>query len=164
MKFLIVRLSSLGDVIHTLPLVNKLRQNYPDAQIDWLVGEKGHEVLSLIKEIDNVYLLNFKNIFLIQKQKYDYVIDVQGLFKSAFLSKLSLGKTVIGFKNTRELADILYDKKIDVGSLFKTDKHIVDLNLSLIDDLVNSGRLGPGTQPSKIKFAIPKIVKPNNGD
>ena len=71
MKFLIVRLSSLGDIIHSLPIVCKLRQKYPDAQIDWLVREKGFELLNLINEIDNVYLLNLKNIFLIQKQKYE---------------------------------------------------------------------------------------------
>ena len=157
MKFLIVRLSSLGDVIHTLPVVCKLRQSFPDAKIDWLVGEKGYELLSIIKEIDNVYMLNWKNIFLIQKQNYDYVIDVQGLLKSAFLSKLSLGKTVIGFKNTREFADIFYDKKIDVGNLFKTDKHIVDLNLRLLSDLTKDER-------GEIKFLIPQIVRPQNGN
>ena len=45
MKFLIIRLSSLGDVIHSLPLVNALRKNFPDAQVDWLTGKKGYEVL-----------------------------------------------------------------------------------------------------------------------
>lgn len=157
MKFLIVRLSSLGDIIHSLPIVYKLRQKYPDAQIDWLVGEKGIELLSLIKKIDNVYLLNLKNIFLIQKQKYDHVIDVQGLFKSAFISKLSFGKEIIGFKNTREFADIFYDKKIDIGNLFETDKHIVNLNLRLIDDLTDN-------ENKKINFLIPKITEPDNTD
>ena len=95
MKFLIIKLSSLGDIIHSLPLIYKLRQSYPDAQIDWLTGEKGIELLSLIKEINNVYLLNLKNIFQIQKQKYDYVIDVQGLFKTGFLSKLCFGRKTI---------------------------------------------------------------------
>ncbi len=162
MRFLIVRLSSLGDIIHTLPIVYKLRQSYPDAQIDWLVGEKGIELLTLINEIDNVYLLSLKNIFLIRKQNYDYVIDVQGLFKSAFISKLCKGKSVIGLKNTREFADIFYDKKVDAGNLFQTDKHIVDLNLGLIDDLVNSRRLAPGSQSSKINFLIPQILEPDN--
>lgn len=157
MKFLIIKLSSLGDIIHSLPLVYKLRQKYPDAEIDWLVGEKGIELLSLIKEINNVYLLNLKNIFFIQKQKYDYVIDVQGLFKTGFLSRFCFGNKVIGFKNTREFADTFYDKKIDAGNLFKTDKHIVDLNLKLVADLV-------GGQNEKINFLIPKISKPDNND
>ncbi|MBI2996405.1 MAG: glycosyltransferase family 9 protein [Candidatus Melainabacteria bacterium] len=150
MKFLIIKLSSLGDVIHALPIVNVLRKNFPDAQIDWLVGKKGFELLSLIKEINNIYLLNFKNLFLIQKQKYDYVIDVQGLFKSALLSRSSLGKRIIGFKNTREFADIFYDEKINVGDLFNTKKHIVDLNLELISNIVQIKNL-------KTNFLIPNF-------
>ncbi len=153
-KFLLIRLSSLGDIIHSLPIVYKLRQSFPDAQIDWLVGEKGLELLRLINEIDNVYLLNLKNISLIQKQNYDYVIDVQGLFKSAFISRLCMGKKVIGFKNTREFADIFYDQKIDAGHLFKTRKHIVDLNLELISHLSDKNK-------SETKFVIPKILKPD---
>lgn len=152
MKFLIVKLSSLGDIIHTLPVLHALRKNYPHAQIDWLVGPKGFQLLELISEINNVYLLNFKNIFHIQKQNYDYVIDVQGLFKSALLSKLSFGKKLIGFKNTREFADIFYDEKVNVGNLFSTKKHIVDLNLELVSSLINNHN-------KEVKFLIPRIKK-----
>ena len=157
MKFLIIKLSSLGDIIHSLPVVYKLRQSYPDAQIDWLTGEKGLELLNLIGEINNVYSLNLKNIFLLQKQNYDYVIDVQGLFKSALISRLCKGRSVIGFKNTREFADIFYDQKINAGELFRTKKHIVDLNLELVLWLT-------GKNETKIKFSIPKIVKPDRED
>ena len=151
-KFLIVRLSSLGDIIHTLPVVHQLKQNYPDSRVDWLVGKRCCEFLSLIGEIDNVYLPTINNLIQIQKNKYDFVIDVQGLFKSALLSKLSFGKKTIGFKNTREFADKFYDLKIDVGPLFKTSKHIVDLNLELVLPLLNK-------QLSKVKFLIPKITE-----
>ena len=150
MKFLIIRLSSLGDIIHSLPLVYKLRENYPDSRIDWLVGKSGFEILKLIKELDNIYLPDIKSILDIQKQKYDYVIDVQGLLKSSVLSKLSFGRQVIGFKNTRELADVFYDIKVDAGNLFKTNHHIVDLNLRLISDLIKNSN-------NKIKFLIPEI-------
>ena len=152
MKFLIVRLGSLGDVVHSLPLVNALRSSFPDAQIDWLVGIGAHELLALIKQLDTVYQLTFKNIRLIQDEQYDYVIDVQGLFKSAFLSKLSFGKQIIGFKNTREFADLFYDLKVDVGNLFRTKEHIIDLNLKLISSLV---------EKSKVKFLIPKVNSPS---
>lgn len=150
MKFLIVRLSSLGDIVHSLPLVHFLKKNYPNSQIDWLTSENGFELLSLIREISNVFISNLKNLIYIQKQKYDYVIDVQGLLKSAVLSKLSFGNKIIGFKNTREFADLFYDEKIDVGSLFKTNSHIVDLNLKLLTNLVKDSN-------TKIKFLIPKI-------
>lgn len=152
MKFLIIRLSSLGDIIHSLPIVHRLQKSYPDAQIDWLVGPKGFELLELIPEINNVYLLSLKNIFRIQKQNYDYVIDVQGLFKSALLAKLSFGKKIIGFKNTREFADIFYDEKVNVGNLFLTKKHIVDLNLELISSLIKK-------TGNEVRFLIPELEK-----
>ena len=161
MKFLIVRLSSLGDIVHTLPVVGYLCSLYPNAQIDWLVGKKGLELLNLIPEINNVYLLNYKNLISIQKQKYDYVIDVQGLFKSALLSKLAFGKKTIGFKNTREFAHIFYDEKIDVGNLFKTSEHIVDLNLKLV--LSIESKTDKSSQ-KEIKFLIPKLDEPSNED
>lgn len=155
MKFLIIRLSSLGDVIHSLPIVSKLRQEYPYAQIDWLTSKKCFQLLSLIKELNKVYTVNLKNILLIQKQKYDFVIDVQGLLKSAFLGKISLGKQLIGFKNAREFAHAFYDKKINVGSLFNTKTHVVDLNLNLISGLVMDTN-------GKVKFLIPKLLEPSN--
>ncbi|MBI3590384.1 MAG: glycosyltransferase family 9 protein [Candidatus Melainabacteria bacterium] len=161
MKILIVRLSSLGDIVHSLPLVHCLQEKYPDAQIDWLTGNEGFEFLSLVKEIKHIYLPDFKNIGQIQNEKYDYVIDVQGLFKSAFLSKISFGKIIVGFKNTRESADIFYDRKIDVGNLFKTDKHIVDLNLKLVSELINEKKI-PGSLPQAVKFLIPQISESQN--
>ena len=158
MKILIIKLSSLGDIIHTLPLVHQLRQHYPEAQIDWLVGNKGLEILLLINELNNVYPLNLKSLQAIQKQNYDYVIDVQGLLKTAILARLTFGKKLIGFKNTREFADIFYDEKANVGNLFDTKTHIIDLNLKLISNLIKQER----SQIPKIKFSIPKIYNPDN--
>ncbi len=148
MKFLIVRLSSLGDIVHSLPLVNQLKRYDNNSQIDWLVGYSGYEFLSHIKELNKIYLPN--DISTIQKQKYDYVIDVQGLFKSALLSRLSCGKETIGFKRAREFAYVFYDTKIETGDLFKTKRHVVDLNLELISKFKNEAN-------SKVKFLIPKI-------
>jgi len=150
MKFLIIRLSSLGDIIHTLPVLNALRKSYPNAQIDWLTGDKGIEILSLIKEIDTLHIFTSEVVQKLQKENYDYVIDVQGLLKTALAGKLCLGKKLIGFKNTREFAHIFYDEKVDVGNLFKTKTHIVDLNLQLISSL---------NKTKEVKFLIPKICE-----
>lgn len=156
MKFLIVKLSSLGDIIHALPIIYKLRKNYPKAQIDWLVGEKGIELLSLIKEINTIYKLNSESMKKIRKEKYDYVIDVQGLFKTGFYSRLAFGKKVIGFKNTREFADIFYDEKINVGELFNTNDHVVKQNLKLISTFVN-----PQYLEQDIRFLMPRVNSPD---
>lgn len=154
LKFLIVRLSSLGDIIHSLPLVWKIKKEIPEATVDWLVGPKGTGILSMIKEINTVYELSARSLTEIRKQDYDYVLDVQGLFKSALLSKMSNGKKVIGFKGTREFADIFYDVKVDVGDLFKTKEHIVDLNLKLLSEVFKSS-------DKEISFLIPKVESEN---
>lgn len=153
MRFLIVRLSSLGDVIHSLPLVYLLKKNFPDSKVDWLTASGCKELLSLISEIDNVYLPS--DLSLVQSFKYDYVIDVQGLFKSALLSKLCFGKKTVGFKGAREFAHLFYDKKIDAGDLFNTTRHIVDINKELILWLLKS-------QITETRFLIPKINQPHN--
>lgn len=158
----------MGDVIHTLPVVDFLMKKYPHVQIDWLTSKKGYGILPLIKQINKVYLLSLQSLREIRKQRYDYVIDIQGLFKSAFLSRISHGKKIVGFKNTREFADVFYDLKIDVGNLFRTDKHIVDLNIKMISslDFENSKCISSpfSEQIENIKFLIPEIVEIDNKD
>jgi ADP-heptose:LPS heptosyltransferase len=155
MKFLIVRLSSLGDIVHTLPIVHMIRSSYPNCQIDWLTKNQNRIFLSYIAELNTVYGLSAVDMLKLKNENYDYVIDVQGLFKSALLSKLVGGKKLIGFKNTREFADVFYDEKINAGELFKTDEHIVDLNLRLLSNIVEC-------KESKVKFLIPKITEIKN--
>ena len=159
MRFLIVRLSSMGDIGHTLPLINGVKQIDCNSKIDWVAGKSGYELLKLIPDLDTVYTLGISSIKSIQKQNYDYVIDVQGLFKSALISKLSFGKKIVGFKKSREFSPLFYDLKIDSEDLFNTTKHIVDLNLKLLSCLENSQ---PEASTSKIKFSIPKITNPDN--
>lgn len=149
-KFLIIKLSSLGDVVHTLPVANALRNKFPDSRVDWLVGAKGYELLQLIPTLSNVYQFNFNNLKQIRENRYDYVIDVQGLFKTSLISKLIASKKVIGFKGTREFADLFYDEKINVGDLFNTKEHIIDLNLKLISNITNEDN-------GKVNFQIPKL-------
>lgn len=114
MKILIVKLSSLGDVLHSLPVVWDIRAHYPEAQLDWVVEEgfKGLldplKTIGSLKGIDRVIpialrrwkkslkhgefvrsiqeFIRFKND--LQQTKYDLVIDIQGLIKSAALTKL----------------------------------------------------------------------------
>ena len=56
--FLIIRLSSLGDIIHTLPAFSALRKKFPQAMISWLVEEKGKEILDLVAGLDRTIILH----------------------------------------------------------------------------------------------------------
>ncbi|RZB35261.1 MAG: heptosyltransferase I [Desulfobacteraceae bacterium Eth-SRB1] len=117
MNILIVKLSAIGDVIHTLPVLNAVRKQYPDAHITWLVEEaassliEGHTALnrvlvskrkSWIKGIaGHSYLDNIREACSFIKElrdtKYDIILDFQALLKSGILIGLAKGKRKIGF-------------------------------------------------------------------
>ena len=91
-KFLIIRLSSLGDIIHTLPAYAALRQNFPQAKISWLVEEKGKDLLDFVPGLDRTIVLSSKKWSMASKkfwseflstvreirQKDQIVLDFQG--------------------------------------------------------------------------------------
>ena len=59
-RFLIIRLSSLGDIVHTLPAFAALRRCHPEAKIRWAVETKGKEILDLVPGIDEVVVVDKK--------------------------------------------------------------------------------------------------------
>jgi len=126
-KVLIVRTSSLGDIIHTLPVAYDVKQALPDAQLDWLVEESFADVCSLSPSIDTVVKTAFRRwrkepfskstrleIRLIKARlreaQYDAVIDTQGLLRSAWAASWTKAKTYGYSRDTiREpLASFLY--------------------------------------------------------
>ena len=111
LKILIIRLSSIGDIFHTFTLLPDIKQKYPNAEIDWLVDEsfKGIAELSpLINKVISIPLRKWKKNKLswlynlikfrnsINHEQYDYIIDTQGLIKSAFLAKFLFKGKIYG--------------------------------------------------------------------
>jgi len=141
-KFLIVRLGSLGDVIHGIPAAAALRSRFPDARIDWVVDPRYVGLLELVDCIDGAIPFDPRDLRIgggsarrvlrsLRATRYDAVIDLQGLLKSAVLGRLvGAGKT-IGFPRThlREpLARLLYTDAPDLGAA----THVIDKNLGLL--------------------------------
>lgn len=131
-KILIIRLSSLGDIIHTFPMINDIKNNIKQIEIDWLVDKNFEELIMINKNINNIYSIELrksgKNIIKIIKEiiklnktvklnRYDYIIDSQGLLKSAILTKFINGKSYgFSFYSIKEkLASIFYNNKIYVN-------------------------------------------------
>ena len=130
MNIAIVKLSALGDIIHSAFVVQFIKFHLPNAKIDWIVEEGNASILRDNPDIDNIKTVNLKsikkNFFNIFKEvkkiksyakaKYDIVIDLQGLTKSAITSKL-LSKNVAGYdKNSirESFASIFYTKKYNI--------------------------------------------------
>jgi len=145
MKILVVKLSSLGDIIHMFPAVSDLRRHYPDAEIHWLVEPAFAEMVgwhSAVNKVITVPLRAHKKTWWkipnllgklrrqLQAEKYDIVLDAQGLLKSALLSRLS-GVAVFGFNadTAREsLAARFYQKTASVP----VGLHVIEKNRQLV--------------------------------
>ena len=143
-SILIVKLSAIGDVVHTLPLLEVLRKNFPEARIDWVVEEEASRIIDGHNDIDHVIVSHRKSwqksllkpggrssvlrdirefLRKLRSQEYDLIIDVQGLFKSGILTGLSKGRRKIGFTGGRE-----------GSSFFLTEPpHFFDYNLHALD-------------------------------
>ncbi|PHS73632.1 MAG: lipopolysaccharide heptosyltransferase I [Cycloclasticus sp.] len=131
MKVLIVKTSSLGDVIHTLPAITDAAQAMPGISFDWLVEKTFQDVPLLHPSIKQVipvsirkwrknpwkYRVEIRNSFKqIRSKQYDLVIDAQGLIKSAVLTRLAKGERYgLSRSSCREpLASLAYQHKIDI--------------------------------------------------
>lgn len=160
-KILILRLTSLGDVIFTLPLVNVLKDN--GHEVDYLVSEKGYDVVKNHPSISKVHLFPLKeyrksNIFKklvilkntinnVRKEKYDIALDCQQMFKSLILFAFSGAKRRITFRDARELSILGGNEFIKPKTNFRDfNYHIVERNLDFARYL--------NIEPKEIKFNI----------
>ena len=133
MRVLIVKVSSLGDIIHTLPAVTDASRANRNLVFDWVVEDAFTEVPGWHPAIDNVIPVSIrrwrrhwiKSYFRgeiasfkedLQKVHYDLVIDAQGLIKSGIVSRMSKGITVgLSNRTIREpLATLFYNKVYSV--------------------------------------------------
>jgi len=100
-KILIIRLSSIGDIVLSTPLVRCLRNKFPSVQIDFLVKKKYSEILSANPYISNLIFFEnniFKLAKKIKKEKYDFIMDIHNNFRTFLLTLFSGAKT-LRYKN-----------------------------------------------------------------
>jgi ADP-heptose:LPS heptosyltransferase len=115
MEILIIKPSSFGDIVQALPCANALKQYYSGCRISWVVFSNWESVLKICSDVDEIIVWdrkkNLRGFFETLKQtrriKYDLIIDLQGLFRSAFLAKLSSAKIKIGVPKMKEFGNFL---------------------------------------------------------
>ncbi len=127
-RILLIKTSSMGDVVHNLPVVGDLRTSLPDCRIDWVVEEAFSSIPRLHPGVDRVIPVSIrrwrKHPFAartrrefadlwshLRQTRYDEVIDVQGLLKSALLAWMANGRSHgFDWKSSREPLWIFYDE------------------------------------------------------
>lgn len=145
-KVLLVKTSSLGDVIHNLPVASDLRHNFPNAEIHWLVEEQYVPIVEMHPGVDRVIpvalrrwrkapwlIQNWRELLALRhalrEVRYNAILDTQGLLKSAVFARFAKGP-MHGFgKNTvREpMASRFYDARYE----FAPEMHMLTRNRAL---------------------------------
>jgi len=162
-NILIVKLSAIGDVIHTLASLAALRELYPKAHITWVVEEAASGLVVGHPLLDEVIVLRRKSWIKLLKggkvgkvlkearlftaqvrvRRYDLIIDFHGLFKSAAIVFLSRGKRKLGYDSWQELTRLFYNERIHEDM----NKHAADRYLDFPRHL--------GASVSTAKFILP---------
>lgn len=155
-RVLIVRLGSMGDIVHSLPAVSTLRRSFPAAQIDWVVEDRWSELLCSRAElraaprsdekplVDRVYVVDTRGwrkkltaratrqaagsvVQSLRQARYDAALDLQGAVKSAFLMRLAGARVRFGFSRPIESpAGLVYTRRVVARG-----RHIAEQNVSL---------------------------------
>lgn len=162
-RFLAIRLSSIGDIVHTLPAVAALGRAHPQAEIHWVVESRFSELLASNPSVSRLIKLDtlgwrkdptsgsvmaeiMQGFEALREYHYDAAIDFQGLIKSAIFARLSHSGKRIGLARgwLREpLAALLYTQRVSP----KDRTHIIEINLSLVEPL--------GARTSSWEFPLP---------
>jgi lipopolysaccharide heptosyltransferase I len=138
-RFLIVRLGSMGDVIHAIPAVASLRARHPGARIDWLIDPRYAAVPQLVRGVDQAIPIDTRGsvgnmlraIRRLRESRYEAVVDLQGLIKSAVLARAAGARRTIGFPRDRlrePIARVFYTETPDPGR----DPHVIAKNLGVM--------------------------------
>ena len=169
--FLVVRLGSLGDIVHTFPAVAALRESFPKAEIVWLTHPRWQELVESSELISETWEIETRSfaalrdiLARIRKKKFTAAIDYQGLWKSAALPFLGRVPRRIGFSShsVREFGvPVLYTERVR-----STKTHIADQNgeLSLRAGARNRVALLSLNVPSKFNDAVRAVLEQNQID
>ena|SRR5687768_4911789 len=159
-RILLIKPSAIGDVVHTLPIWNLLRKHWPDAEISWLVTPA---CAGLLDGLPGLNVIRFERGRLanawrsasaakellglgqgLRDLRFDLVIDLQGLFRSGWMTWQTKAAVRVGFDNAREFSWAFYTHRVPVGT---PEQHATDRYLKVL------AALGVPTSPIEYPFA-----------
>ena len=158
-KFLIIQTAFIGDVILATPLIEKLHHFYPDSQIDFLLRKGNENLLRNHPYVDNIIVWNKKQdklknllrvIKRIRQKKYDYVMNLQRFTSTGIITAFSGAKLKAGFNKNPFSFTFSRAIKHEIGN----EKHEVERNLQLIEEITDSSFYKPKLHPTREDFEI----------
>jgi lipopolysaccharide heptosyltransferase I len=162
-NILIIKPSSLGDIVRTLPILHFLRRRYPKAQISWLIRTEFADLLTFQPELDKIITFDRGHFgkmvwnpeaardficFLrrLHQMKFDMILDMQGLLRSGFITFATGSPVRLGFAKARELAWLFYTHKVKTPT---QQEHVVTSYQRF------ARALEPQNKEENIQFNIP---------
>ena len=163
-RFLVIRLSSIGDIVHALPAVSALGETFPEAEIDWVVETRYAGLLAdnpfvhRLVQLDTLgwrrklgsaqtYREVARGIRVLREAEYEAAVDFQGLWKSALIARSSRSQKRVGFAE--------YWLREPAAAVFYTDRvashgrrHVIEQDLALAEYL--------GARASRWNFPLPR--------
>jgi|SRR5271169_766962 len=166
-KILVIKPSSLGDIIHSLPVLLALWETFPHAKIHWVIAKGFEEILEHHPMVAKLLIINkdqwkrkgkISDTLLemrtllrdLKKESYDLVIDLQGLLRSGLIAYATGAPVRIGFNEAREGGNLFYTHKVEGGG----NIHAVDRYLKIACTL--------GCDSQGVWFPLPLIKESEN--
>jgi lipopolysaccharide heptosyltransferase I len=157
-RVLIVKLSSLGDLIHALPTIHCVKVGLP-ATVTWVVNAVYAPLLRYAADVDEVVPFDRRRpvrglwevVRELRRREFDLVIDLTGLFKSALISRLARGRLCLGPSYARELSWLFYDRQVGSSEL---DRHAVERYL----DVARALQVQDGERVFPLAFPPPSFA------
>jgi len=163
-KILIIKPSSLGDIVHSLPFLDVIKKRFSTSEIHWIVFKGFEGLLEGHPMIDRLWVVNKDSwkktdrarntlgeistfVKGLKKERFDLVIDLQGLLRSGLITAATRAPVRIGFKEAREGSGLFYTERVAGGSGI----HAVDRYLKIAEFL--------GCDISRVGFPLPPLKK-----
>jgi heptosyltransferase I len=144
-KILILKPSSLGDIVQAMPVLRMLKRQYPASRIYWWIAAEFAPLLEDDPDLAGLFVFPRKqwihprfwrdmgrSILQMRQQNFDWVIDLQSLARSALVAWLARGKLTVGLADPREGAEAFYDLAVPRP---RTQHHAVDWYLHVLTAL-----------------------------
>lgn len=145
MKVLVIKPSSLGDVVHALPVARHLRRHRPDASIHWFLNRELVPLLEGDPDIERIIPFDrhgwlgplgwpdaWQTLRKLRAERYDLILDLQGLARSGLIGWLANGARVVGVDDSREGAPLFHDRSVPRPT---GTRHAVDWYLAVLREL-----------------------------
>lgn len=144
-RILLIKPSAVGDIVHTLPVLVRLRERFPDARIDWFITPENADLVRHHPALSNVVLFDRRRyarfgrdwlatkgvlsmLRTLRRNRYDLVVDMHGQLRSALFTMATGARVRVGFERAREGAWLVYSHHIP---LLTESVHAVDRYLWL---------------------------------